>query len=282
MNKHSFALRKPFVSRAVLVAAASLAAVASMATQAAVVDSGPVNLPVTANLDGLYLNFVTGASANGTVAGWDFNPYATGGALTFFSSTAAGNNNQVVGTGATVTALAPGATVSAASTFATAGVVGTVGTPFRTTGTNYVGVRFTNEAGGTLHYGYAEITTTATTGFPAVVTRFVWDNTPNAAVTIPGAAVAPTYAYTPATGSTLAFTGGGAVGSVSNGSITVALGTPAGAGTGAAATTTLTCTAPTAPFTGFAQSITAIGTGAISGTTLSGTCTRGATAVTRR
>jgi hypothetical protein len=281
MNKHFVALRAPFVSRAVLMAAASVAAVASMATHAAVVDSGPVNLPVTANIDGLYLNLVTGQNANGTVAGWDFNPYATGGNLAFFTSTNAANNNQVVGSGTVITALAPGATVGPASTFATAGIVSTLGTPFRATGTNYVGIRFTNEAGGTLHYGYAEITTTAATGFPATVTRYVYDNTPNTAVTIAGGAVAPGFAYTPATGATVPFSGSTTVGGTANGSITVALGTPVGSGTGAAATTTLTCTPPTAPFTGFGQTITAIGSGALSGTTLSGSCTVAAAAATQ-
>jgi len=254
---------------------------ASSAAMAAVIDSGPVSLNVTPNLDGLYLNMVTGASANATIAGWDFNPYQTGGFLVFFTSAGAGNNNQVVGTGTGLTALLPGAVVGPASTFASVGPVSTLGTSFRTTGTSYVGFRFTNETGSTLHYGYAIMTTTAATGFPAVVTRFVWDNTPNTPVTIVGASTAPVFAFTPATGTAVGFTGGAAVGSTGAGSIAVALGAPAGSGSGAPSTTTLTCTAPTAPFAGFAQTITAVGAGAISGASLSGTCTLGAAAVTQ-
>jgi hypothetical protein len=90
----------------------------------------------------------------------------------------------------------------------------------------------------------------------------------------------PVFSYTPTPGSTVTATGGtGLVGSTSNLTITPAISTP-GTGTGAPATTTLTCTAPTAPFAGFAQTVTAVGTGAISGGPLAGTCTRGTAAAT--
>ena len=92
--------------------------------------------------------------------------------------------------------------------------------------------------------------------------------------------VPPQFAYAPAAGSTVTVTGGGAVGSTGNLTITPSIGT-AGTGTGPAATTTLTCTAPTAPFAGFGQTVTAEGAGAIGGGPLSGTCTLGAAAVTQ-
>lgn len=93
-------------------------------------------------------------------------------------------------------------------------------------------------------------------------------------------AVPPQFAYAPAAGSTVTATGGGTIGTSSALSITPSVGT-AGTGTGAAATTTLTCTAPTAPFSGFNQTVTAVGSGAISGGPLSGSCVRGGTAVTQ-
>jgi hypothetical protein len=94
-------------------------------------------------------------------------------------------------------------------------------------------------------------------------------------------AAPPVFGYTPPPGSTVTATGGsGIIGTTSNLSIAVAVQTP-GTGTGAPATTTLTCTAPTAPFSGFGQTVTAVGSGAISGGPLAGTCTRGATAVTQ-
>jgi hypothetical protein len=98
--------------------------------------------------------------------------------------------------------------------------------------------------------------------------------------TISGGATPPVFGFTPAPGATVSATGGTTVGSTGNLSIAPAIAT-AGTGTGTPATTTLTCTAPTAPFAGFGQTVTAIGTGAITGGPLAGTCTLGAAAVTQ-
>lgn len=91
--------------------------------------------------------------------------------------------------------------------------------------------------------------------------------------------VPPQFDYTPPAGGTVAFTGGGAIGSTGNGSIAVAVGTP-GAGSAPNATTTTTCTVP-GGFTGFGQSVTATAAGAISGGPLSGSCTLGAALVSQ-
>lgn len=99
-------------------------------------------------------------------------------------------------------------------------------------------------------------------------------------ITASGGATPPQFAYNPAAGQTVTATGGGTIGSTGTLTITPSVGT-AGVGTGAGATTTLTCTPPTTPFSGFGQTVTAIGTGAISGGPLSGTCTLGASAVTQ-
>ncbi len=99
-------------------------------------------------------------------------------------------------------------------------------------------------------------------------------------VTTGSSTSAPIFVYNPAAAGTVAFTGGTAIGSTATGTIAVSVLTP-GSGTGAAATTTTTCTAPTAPFAGFAQTVTAEGAGAISGGPLSGTCTLGAAVVTQ-
>ncbi len=90
----------------------------------------------------------------------------------------------------------------------------------------------------------------------------------------------PQFAYAPVPGSTVTAVGGIAVGSTGNLTITPSIGT-AGAGSGPGETTTLTCTAPTAPFFGFGQTVTAVGSGPISGGPLSGTCILGASAVTQ-
>ena len=103
--------------------------------------------------------------------------------------------------------------------------------------------------------------------------------TGNEAAPIPGGGnLAPVFSYTPAAGGTVNFTGGGAVGSTANASIAVAIGT-AGSGSGATATTTTTCTVP-GGFSGFGQSVTAVGAAAAtSGGPLTGSCTLGAAAV---
>jgi hypothetical protein len=177
INRNTLGLRvdKRLAGYAAL-AGAALAAPA--AADAAIIYSGPLSIPIIANIDGLYVNFVTGANANATVAGWDFNPYLTGGFLTFFTSTGVANNNQVVGAAGVVSALAAGTLIGPASAYATAGAISTTGTVFRTTqSTAYVGIRFTNESTATINYGWALISTSATTGFPATLLGYAFDNT---------------------------------------------------------------------------------------------------------
>ncbi len=164
------------------LAFASVLCVAATAPLAAIVDSGPVSIVVPASLNGLYLNLVTGlAQTSPPISdGWDFNPYLTSGSLQF--------NADVIGdpflaiVGAVVppdnfaTALSPGAIIGPTSGFVF-GQVSTTGTTFQTTGTSYVGIRFTNEGTGAVNYGYVQMTTTATTGFPATITRYLYENT---------------------------------------------------------------------------------------------------------
>jgi subtilisin-like proprotein convertase family protein len=99
-------------------------------------------------------------------------------------------------------------------------------------------------------------------------------------VTTGASTSAPVFDYVPAPAGTVAFAGGTTIGSTGTGTITVSVLTP-GSGTGASATTTTTCTAPGAPFAGFGQTVTAEGTGAISGGPLTGTCTLGVAAATQ-
>ncbi len=273
------------VRKAALWAAAIAGSVAALGAQAAVVDSGPVSIAIPDTFDGVYFNILTGAtgSSGAGTPGWDINPYGTTARQFFFPSTPA-NTSGGVSNGTTYTVLNNGDTVSAASTFigltATAAAVNfNTGTP----GAKIIGIRFNAEPGNTLHYGYVELTSPNASGLGATITRYVYESTPNTAITVapPGPpAVAPQFSYTPAPGTTVAATGGAGVGTTANLSITPAIGT-AGSGTGTTATTTLTCTAPTAPFAGFGQTVTAIGDGAISGGPLAGTCTRGAAAATQ-
>jgi hypothetical protein len=292
MNIQSCTLRAPMVRRAALLAAVSATALVSLSVQAAVIDSGPVSIPIPANIDGIYFNMLTGTggpSGTGT-PGWDVNLYQTGtpAGLYFFWPSAPANSSGGVAsaaTGGTYTALAAGASVAPASIFSLASGGGGPASfaNFWVTGDQTLGLRFFNETTSAINYGCITIRTTAPAGFPATIVRFVYENNGTAITVAPPGPVTtpPGLAFTPATGSTVGFTGGTTIGSTGNGSITVALGTPVGAGMGTGATTTLNCTPPTAPFTGFGQTITAVGNGAVSGTTLSGTCTLGATASTQ-
>jgi len=278
------ALRQRLVRRSALLAQIAALGFAASVANAAVVDSGPVSISVPNTTAGVYLNVVTNVSnpVPASAPGWDFNPWGNAGNLAFFTSTAAANTAALLATGGNITTLTTGQQVGPAGTFAT-GTQNTVGSACRTTTTTacIVGIRFNRETTTTTHFGYAILSTTAPTGFPATITRYFYEDTANTAITVGGGGnTPPIFAYTPAAGSTVPFTGGGAVGSTGSASIAVAVGT-AGSGTGAPATTTTTCTAPTAPFAGFGQTVSAVGNGAITGSPLSGTCTLGAAAATQ-
>ncbi len=148
-------------------------AVASSVSLAAVVDSGPVNIPVPNDFDGIYFNVVTGAGGapGSAVPGWDINLYNNGVQFSFFFPTGGG----CVATSTTTACLAlpDGSTVGPASIFNP----GTAqGDNFVTAGTRNVGFSFTNENTGVLNYGYAIVQNGATAGFPANITRYVYDN----------------------------------------------------------------------------------------------------------
>jgi hypothetical protein len=167
-------------SRTSALAFALAVLVAPSAPIAAIIDSGRVNLPVPETLDGIFLNMVTGTSA--TVppfpSGWDFNPYADSGTLHFFASILGTNASAIVGTASPniAAALAPGMVVGPGSGFVF-GAIETTGTTFQATAVTYLGLRFTDETPpGATYYGFVELQTTAATGFPATIVRYVYEN----------------------------------------------------------------------------------------------------------
>lgn len=170
-------------ARLVAYAAVAAAGTAIVPTpvQAAVVSSGPLNLAVPQNIDGIYLNFVTGASGttgSGTT-GWDFNPYASSsGTLLAFNSPSVTGRGGLTLSGA-YAILAPGAFISSASTFLS-GVQtsATVMANYRA-GSNggYLGFAFLNETTGITNYGYVHFSSTGTNGFPATILDYSYENT---------------------------------------------------------------------------------------------------------
>lgn len=142
-------------------ATAAGAVLASQTAYAAVVTvdfSGNAFSTVPYNIDGFYLNVVTGATGTASFAGYDINPYFTGAGTSsalfrFLSPTTGG----VVGAGTVATPLLGGTTIGPASTF----VSGVVNANSATSATNYFGLKFVNEGTGAVNYGYLVVQQTA-------------------------------------------------------------------------------------------------------------------------
>ena len=174
---------------AAYAAVGTTAALASAAatSQAAIINSGPVNITIPNTADGIYINFVTGTTSTSATSGFDFDPYSGGTAgLLFYWGGDAGSINGGVASSANgpYLVLGIGSTISAASTFSQV-ANGSFGetAAYQAGTTGYLGVRFTNESTGAADYGYVHLQTTAGNGFPARILDYSYDNT-GAAITI--------------------------------------------------------------------------------------------------
>lgn len=156
-----------------------------------------VSVPIPQTTQGVYINFLTGATGapGATVPGWDFNPYLSnaGTQLGFYWAPTPDNGAHSGGVGITPPApaasqyldLAPGSVISSASTFIRA-INATTGTPFRaTTGAHTLGFRFFNETTGADNFGYLTVTTTTGTGYPAEITAWSYEDS-GGSITVPG------------------------------------------------------------------------------------------------
>src|SRR5690606_15216369 len=85
-----------------------------------VVDSGVVNIAIPATFDGVYLNWLTGATCTSscTGSGFMFNPYGTTN-MSFFWPSGGGAQTGGVDVGGAYGVLASGATIDGTSTFIT-------------------------------------------------------------------------------------------------------------------------------------------------------------------
>lgn len=163
-----------------LFASAAAAVLAAPAAHAAVVHVdrtlNPISIPDS--IDGLYINLVTGMSGSSgdAVPGWDVNPYSNETGLTFYG---AGSPQGILATGtpgipAEAMRLSFGDVISASGQY---NQFQTQGTAFQgVNGASYVGLRFTNESTAAVNYGWAEFDTVAGTGFPALLTRWAYDD----------------------------------------------------------------------------------------------------------
>ncbi len=167
--------------------AVALAGAAGMAADAnAEVITFSTPIPVPSTFDGVYLNLLTGGTgtSGASIPGWDFNPYNSGTALSFFwNNTAPSVSGGVSGstTGPYVD-LAVGSVVSGASTFA-APTSAAQTLAFQPAGTHLLGFRFYNESTAAVNYGYMTLVSTGSNGFPLTIAGWSFENS-GAAVTV--------------------------------------------------------------------------------------------------
>jgi hypothetical protein len=183
---------------------ATCAVVASAAqhANADIVYSGVRDLNIPSTNAGVYINVITGASSSAggsSVPGWDVNPWQST-ALGFFNPTAptGGVYARVTAAVTGVSNLTPGTSIGA-TTLWTAGNAQTTGTnPFVLNGDqNIVGFRFTNESGGTVHYGWMRIRLSGTlSAQPRTVVDWAYESIPNTPIPA-GSTGGPPPAYDP-------------------------------------------------------------------------------------
>lgn len=154
-----------------LVASAAAFSLISASSMAAVIFSGPVSIPVPDNIDGVYLNVVTGASGIAPPAGWDLNPYTAAAGqfnlwgvntTTWFSSGGVVSGPYKLATGTPVTGpttafFRPGGSVN-------------VGLELTLNSSdNYFGFRFPNESTGVDNFGWLQLQVGATAGERTII-----------------------------------------------------------------------------------------------------------------
>ena len=160
------------------------------------------NHPIAETFDGTYVKWETGEfSDTGSIAGANFNPYNSSGLAFFWPNSSTGNAGVASSaTGGTWLVMNPGDVVGPSSIFSTSTGAAT---NWRAGADGYLGFRFScTTAAPDRCYGYAHLTTTAGTGFPATIGNFCW-NTAGDPITVGegGSATPPvvTKAFTPDT-----------------------------------------------------------------------------------
>lgn len=169
-------------------AGAIVLTVASSSSMAAILCS-PAAVLIPENVDGVYLNLVTGAqgSSGAAVPNWDVNlylgPAATPTALFFFWPTAPTDSFGGVATGTVYDALAAGAPIGSGQVYSVASGGGGAA-PYANwhagqTG-RYLGVRFFNETTSSINFGWLQLNTGsggANPGYPATINQYCYDDT---------------------------------------------------------------------------------------------------------
>ena len=165
MSKLSNRLEVHFAACAAAVAGASAINVA----EASIVYSGPVSIAVPNNIDGVYLNVVTGATGTSGLGtpGWDINPYsATAGNFNLWGPTATTWFN-VLGQ----YRVEEGTVIGPGGTYGRPGGGTNVGLQVNLNSTNnFFGFQFANEANANqIHYGWVQFEFGANAGIRSII-----------------------------------------------------------------------------------------------------------------
>ena len=153
-----------------------MALAAPAVADAAIIYSGPVNISIPNNFDGVYINLVTGATgtAGGSVPGWNWNAYNSGTSMSFFWNASPANSGLSLD-GTTYGVLASGTPITSGNTYialtAAAAAAG-----WSAGADAYLGVRITNSVTSQINFGWVHLITTGTTGFPATIVDYAYDN----------------------------------------------------------------------------------------------------------
>jgi hypothetical protein len=169
----------PARAAGVAAATAIVSVMAALPAHASIVYSGPVNIVVPNNIDGVYLNLVTGAtgSSGGAVPGWDINPYTAGSSPNGFHLWGATTTTWLSTSGviAGPYPLAANTMIGPSGTFTRPGGGTNVGAQVTLNAPNLFGVRFTNESTSSINFAWVEITFGATASERAI-TGWAYDN----------------------------------------------------------------------------------------------------------
>lgn len=175
-----------FASAAAVVAGAAMLGAAHQA-DAAIVWSGIRNINIPSNVDGVYLNVITGqfGATGGAVSGWDVNPYGASN-MSFFANTGGGYMRAFGSSTTLVDNLAFLTVIGASQTFGsgTGGVETTGATSMNLNSSeNLIGFRFVNEATGATHYGWMRIQFTGTSfSQPRAIVEYAFEDTAGASI----------------------------------------------------------------------------------------------------
>ena len=161
-----------------------LALATTSASHAAIVWSGPMDVPVPFTFDGVYLNPFTGATAATQPADWNTAPWLN----PFFGGVDIGSDSLLrpVITGADqVVNLGVGVAISAASSFAAGESgstthVGAAANQFHLGTPGYIGFAFEPEDAGPTYYGWAQIAISNTGA--GTILGWAYDDAPGTAI----------------------------------------------------------------------------------------------------